>query len=139
MHRALQIAEMVEMICAQVAFDGPNDWWAGLPIQKYPRRRQDLSRLARTSTIFLSPALDALWSYQGTLLHLLRTMPNDLWDITETFYGEDEDEEETMGVKVVRFTAPYDKNSTDSMSGFAASRYQRRLGSLYLLFSPREI
>ncbi|KAJ7809819.1 hypothetical protein B0H13DRAFT_2149651, partial [Mycena leptocephala] len=99
--RALQIAEMVEMICAQVAFDGPNDWWAGLPIQKYPRRRQDLSRLARTSTIFLSPALDALWSYQGTLLHLLRTMPNDLWDITETFYGEDEDEEETMGVKVV--------------------------------------
>ncbi|KAJ7511108.1 hypothetical protein B0H11DRAFT_2386649 [Mycena galericulata] len=75
---------------------------------KYPLRRQDLSRLARTSTIFLSPALDALWRYQGTLLHLLGTMPTDLWDITETFYEEDDEEEETMGMKIILDWFPID-------------------------------
>ncbi|KAJ7685766.1 hypothetical protein DFH06DRAFT_1159316 [Mycena polygramma] len=90
MHRAWQIGEVMEMICAQVALDGPIRWWSGRPVQAYPRRRRDLSCLARTSTIFLNPALDVLWEYQDTLLHLLRTMPNDLWDITETRLNEEE-------------------------------------------------
>ncbi|KAJ7498408.1 hypothetical protein B0H11DRAFT_1997662 [Mycena galericulata] len=100
MHRAWKIVELVQMICAQVALDGPIDSWAGLPVQRYPLRRRDLSRLARTSTIFLNPALDILWRYQATLLNLLRTMPNDLWDITETRLDEDDDEEENASLKI---------------------------------------
>ncbi|KAJ7938654.1 hypothetical protein B0H13DRAFT_1587600 [Mycena leptocephala] len=112
MHRAWQIVELVEIICAQVALDGPVDSWAGLPVQRYPLRRRDLSRLARTSTIFLNPALDILWRYQATLLNLLRTMPDDLWDIIETRLDEDDDEENTI-LKIVRSRAPCWKNNTD--------------------------
>ncbi|KAJ7242339.1 hypothetical protein C8J57DRAFT_1558065 [Mycena rebaudengoi] len=83
MHRAWDIAEIVQMVCEHVALDGPADWRNGRPVEKYPKRRRDLSRLARTSTIFMNPALAFLWQYQATLLHLLRTMPNDLWDIAK--------------------------------------------------------
>ncbi|KAJ7254807.1 hypothetical protein C8J57DRAFT_610939 [Mycena rebaudengoi] len=83
MHRAWDIAEIVQMVCEHVALDGPADWRNGRPVEKYPKRRRDLSRLARTSTIFMNPALASLWQYQATLLHLLRTMPNDLWDIAK--------------------------------------------------------
>ncbi|KAJ7624435.1 hypothetical protein FB45DRAFT_1060740 [Roridomyces roridus] len=77
MHHALQIDEIVRCICVQMAYgDGP-------PVPQYPRRCGDLARLARTCTTFVDPALDSLWSFQGTLLHLLRTMPGDLWDIIE--------------------------------------------------------
>ncbi|KAJ7616500.1 hypothetical protein FB45DRAFT_801320 [Roridomyces roridus] len=91
MHRALQIDEIVGIICAQTARAGPSDWWAGLPTQQYPSRCGDLARLARTCTAFLDPALDALWGFQGTLLHLLRAMPSDLWEIIEIPWEEDED------------------------------------------------
>ncbi|KAJ7621761.1 hypothetical protein DFH06DRAFT_1341086 [Mycena polygramma] len=88
------------MICAHIALDGPVRWWCGLPVQRYPLRRRDLARLARTSTIFLNPALDLLWEYQGTLLNLLRTMPTDLWDITVDRYEEEEEEEDNMSSKL---------------------------------------
>ncbi|KAJ7461130.1 hypothetical protein FB451DRAFT_1371392 [Mycena latifolia] len=75
------------MICVQVA---PAD-----ALTLSLRHTSDLSRLARTSMVFLNPALDVLWSHQGTLVNLLRTMPGDLWDITETRdnggNGEDDD------------------------------------------------
>ncbi|KAJ7629109.1 hypothetical protein FB45DRAFT_1059706 [Roridomyces roridus] len=91
MHRALQIDEIVGMICVQISRAGPSDWSAGLPTEEYSSYCDDLARLARTCTAFLDPALDALWSFQGTLLYLLRTMPSDLWDIEVTPYGEDSD------------------------------------------------
>ncbi|KAF7356909.1 hypothetical protein MVEN_01026700 [Mycena venus] len=75
MHPALQIVEVVEMVCAQVGH------------RKAPC---DLARLARTSTLFLNPALNVLWRHQGTLVHLLRCMPEDLWEITETRPYDDE-------------------------------------------------
>ncbi|KAJ6533432.1 hypothetical protein DFH09DRAFT_1370055 [Mycena vulgaris] len=83
MHHALQIAEVVDMICAQVA--SPD----GLLLREHGR---DLARVARTSTIFLNSALDVLWRHQGTLLNLLRTMPNDLWNISGTRIDGEEEE-----------------------------------------------
>ncbi|KAJ7622154.1 hypothetical protein FB45DRAFT_1006185 [Roridomyces roridus] len=82
MHHALQIDEIARCICAQISRPGPSDWCDGLPVQQYPRGSCDLSNLARTCTTLSEPSLDALWSFQGTILHLLRTMPSDLWDIT---------------------------------------------------------
>lgn len=54
-----------------------------------------LSSLARTSTGFMNPALNALWKHQGTIVHLLRCMPEDLWDITVTQPAYDDPLEET--------------------------------------------
>ncbi|KAJ7616493.1 hypothetical protein FB45DRAFT_1063933 [Roridomyces roridus] len=77
MHRALQIDEILRCICVQIAdVDGP-------PALEYAPGRGDLSRLARTCTVFVEPALDSLWTFQDTLLNLLRTMPSDLWHIME--------------------------------------------------------
>ncbi|KAJ7673711.1 hypothetical protein DFH06DRAFT_1173106 [Mycena polygramma] len=102
MHRAWQIVEVVGMICEQVACDGPSELCAGVPTESYPDRRGDLSRLARTCTIFLEPALNALWAYQATILHLLRTMPDDIWDITEIRDADDADDEDgILRLKIV--------------------------------------
>ncbi|KAJ6533393.1 hypothetical protein DFH09DRAFT_1370027 [Mycena vulgaris] len=70
MHRALQIPELVDVVCSHVA-----------PLQpsSEPGLR-DLAVLARTSKIFHNAALDGLWSYQATFANILRCMPNDLWD-----------------------------------------------------------
>ncbi|KAJ7280712.1 hypothetical protein C8J57DRAFT_1563715 [Mycena rebaudengoi] len=111
MHRAWDIVEVVHMICEHIALDGPTDSWNGRPVERYPQRRRDLSRLARTSTIFMNSALDFLWRYQGTLLHLLRTMPHDVWDITETRFVEDDDEE-NMRLTIVRSRLPPWQNNT---------------------------
>ncbi|KAJ6533444.1 hypothetical protein DFH09DRAFT_1284445 [Mycena vulgaris] len=87
MHRALTTVEVVEMICAQLS-----DPQGGL---------YNLSRLARTSTVFLHPALNVLWNHQGTLLNLLRCMPLDLWHITETqAYEDDENSPLSMNLKI---------------------------------------
>ncbi|KAJ7174807.1 hypothetical protein C8R46DRAFT_1347847 [Mycena filopes] len=77
MHRALHILEVVEMICAQI------------PLQA-DQRSPDLARLARTSQLFLDPALDILWRHQGTLVNLLKVMPLGLWDIDEDREASDE-------------------------------------------------
>ncbi|KAJ7214903.1 hypothetical protein GGX14DRAFT_443394, partial [Mycena pura] len=74
MHRALQIAEIVDLICSQIATQihrdaSRPDWASG-----------DLAALARTSKNFLDPALNGLWSYQDTFLPILLCMPGDLWD-----------------------------------------------------------
>ncbi|KAJ7452672.1 hypothetical protein B0H11DRAFT_2072541 [Mycena galericulata] len=70
MHRALDIVEVVENICAHL---GPT------PLKTDITR--DLALLARTSTIFLDPALDVLWRSQDSFIHLLRCMPDDLLEI----------------------------------------------------------
>ncbi|KAJ7144090.1 hypothetical protein C8R44DRAFT_725078 [Mycena epipterygia] len=66
MHQALQIPELVELICYQTQ-DGLGP--AGT-----------LAALARTSRVFQEPALNALWCDQTTFAHILRCMPRDLWN-----------------------------------------------------------
>ncbi|KAJ7737673.1 hypothetical protein B0H16DRAFT_1425088 [Mycena metata] len=93
MHRALHIVELVDMICGQISLQ-----------RRHPSRA--LSRLARTSRIFLDPALDALWSHQATIIHLLNTMPNDLWEIS----NEDPELGEDRIITLRRPTIPSDWN-----------------------------
>ncbi|KAJ7208498.1 hypothetical protein GGX14DRAFT_633250 [Mycena pura] len=68
MHRALQIAEIVDLICSQIALQS-----------LHPGPSGDLAALARTSKVFLDPALNGLWRYQDTFLPILQCMPDDLW------------------------------------------------------------
>ncbi|KAJ7738118.1 hypothetical protein B0H16DRAFT_1465880 [Mycena metata] len=85
MHHVLGIVELVEMICSHVAPSEElrtrkdlDDWQK----KEYIRTLDALSQLARTSKAFLHPALDSLWSYQGTIANLLRVMPA-AWEIKE--------------------------------------------------------
>ncbi|KAJ7113119.1 hypothetical protein C8R44DRAFT_984926 [Mycena epipterygia] len=93
MHRALKTLELVELICAQL---DPEE------LGKYTSAAShaDLSRLARTSTIFLHPALNVLWRHQGTIINLLRCMPSDLWEITETQISDEDGEPILMELKI---------------------------------------
>lgn len=73
MHRGLQIPEIVELVCIELAEDLPR-YGAG------PPQCQHLAALARTCKTFQDPALDLLWSHQkNTMKNLLMCMPNDLW------------------------------------------------------------
>jgi hypothetical protein len=69
MHRALEILEIVEMICEQAAIMKGD--WSGV------------ATLARTCAFFLNPALNAIWRHQETISNLLKCFPDDLWDIAE--------------------------------------------------------
>ncbi|KAJ7263838.1 hypothetical protein C8J57DRAFT_1332945 [Mycena rebaudengoi] len=63
MHPALQIAEIVGLICNSVnPADDSETLWA----------------LARTSTTFTHSALNGLWEYQTTLINILKCLPADL-------------------------------------------------------------
>ncbi|KAJ7214899.1 hypothetical protein GGX14DRAFT_609692 [Mycena pura] len=73
MHRALQIPEIVYLICSQISPERRSS--RGRRFRCYP----DLAALARTSKTFLNPALDSLWKYQDTFAHILRCMPDNLW------------------------------------------------------------
>ncbi|KAJ7239891.1 hypothetical protein C8J57DRAFT_1727260 [Mycena rebaudengoi] len=73
MHRGLQILEIVELLCTELAGDLPR-YGAG------PPEHQSLAALARTCKTFRDPALDLLWSHQSnTMMNLLSCMPDDLW------------------------------------------------------------
>ncbi|KAJ7628131.1 hypothetical protein DFH06DRAFT_1226274 [Mycena polygramma] len=71
MHRALKIPEVLKSICAHI----------------YPHRHdepsedasRDLARLARTCTVLSELALDALWDFQDTIMHILDCMPPGIW------------------------------------------------------------
>ncbi|KAJ7471675.1 hypothetical protein B0H11DRAFT_1811961 [Mycena galericulata] len=76
MHRALQILELIEMICAHLPakpFGHPDN------SPQWTKSRGALAVLARTCKTFQEPALDALWSHQGNLFHIIACMPQDLW------------------------------------------------------------
>ncbi|KAJ7694431.1 hypothetical protein B0H17DRAFT_1057604 [Mycena rosella] len=89
MHRALEIHEIAEMICEQI----------GLPLGAPGRfALRDLVVLARTATIFLNPALNIIWRTQHTILNVLRCMPEDLWDITES----DDDFDGITSIRLLR-------------------------------------
>ncbi|KAJ7113132.1 hypothetical protein C8R44DRAFT_984931 [Mycena epipterygia] len=92
MHRALQTVEL-ELICAQVLVDKNG-------LDKHASH-SDLSRLARTSTIFFNPALNILWRHQGTIVNLLRCMPNDIWDITEARIKDPDGTPVLMDLKII--------------------------------------
>ncbi|KAJ7495486.1 hypothetical protein FB451DRAFT_1478335 [Mycena latifolia] len=71
MHRALRNPEVLELICRQL----------------FPRRDREpgkdgsrvLARLATTCRDLSEPALDALWSFQNTIFHVLDCMPTGVW------------------------------------------------------------
>jgi hypothetical protein len=68
MHRGLQIPEIVRSIVNMLA---RNEAISG---------RQDLLALATVSKIFSEPALELLWAAQDSLLILIKTLPQDLWN-----------------------------------------------------------
>ncbi|KAJ7674028.1 hypothetical protein DFH06DRAFT_1467382 [Mycena polygramma] len=65
------ILDILELICEQIAQE---DVFYG--------RNPELASLARTSKIFLDPALNALWREQETICNLLKCMPDDVWRIS---------------------------------------------------------
>ncbi|KAJ7174922.1 hypothetical protein C8R46DRAFT_990938 [Mycena filopes] len=71
MHRALTIAEIVQLILLQICPDPTDD-----PSKEETR---DLATLAHTCKALSDPALDALWSCQDTYLNALKCMPPDVW------------------------------------------------------------
>ncbi|KAJ7168996.1 hypothetical protein C8R46DRAFT_1350448 [Mycena filopes] len=75
MHPALQIQEIRELICDIVQ-------------GSYGSRRSSLAALARTSTLFQEPALNALWREMDSLIPLLLCLPQDVWELTP---GDSED------------------------------------------------
>ncbi|KAJ7171339.1 hypothetical protein C8R46DRAFT_1262711 [Mycena filopes] len=75
MHRALEISELVELICFQFS---TNDHGV---LDKESSKA--LAALGRTSKTFCNPALNRLWRRQDTITNLLECMPVGLWDIQE--------------------------------------------------------
>ncbi|KAJ6454285.1 hypothetical protein C8R47DRAFT_1083133 [Mycena vitilis] len=67
--RALQISEVVRMICDQAYVA-----WS-------TSSQTTLASLARTSKIFNDPALDALWYEQQSLVPLVKCTPDTLWEV----------------------------------------------------------
>ncbi|KAJ7939798.1 hypothetical protein B0H13DRAFT_1850565 [Mycena leptocephala] len=98
-HRGLGILEIVEMICSQLDSNRPQS----LPADA----SHALSALARSSKFFLNPALNVLWRHQDTVADLLKCMPDDLWDITESEKDE-EDEEEGTAIRLQRIAKASD-------------------------------
>ncbi|KAJ6512540.1 hypothetical protein C8R45DRAFT_960683 [Mycena sanguinolenta] len=72
MHRALQIPELVQLMCAEM-----------IEYPTFPRAGalQSLYSLARVCRIFSSFALDHLWAHQSTLANILLCMSIDLWEV----------------------------------------------------------
>jgi hypothetical protein len=71
MHRTLKIPEVVQLICFHIY---PDRRWK--PSKDASR---DLARLARTCSIVSEHALDALWAFQDTVMHVLECMPAGIW------------------------------------------------------------
>ncbi|KAL1671834.1 hypothetical protein EV122DRAFT_225880 [Schizophyllum commune] len=67
MHRALEIPEILCIICSSAA-SADRPW-----------RKGDVLRLALTCRGFLEPALDVLWREVHNLEHFLKCFPSDVW------------------------------------------------------------
>ncbi|KAF8173812.1 hypothetical protein K438DRAFT_2023348 [Mycena galopus ATCC 62051] len=65
--RALEIPEIVHMICGQADVDS----WVS---------QTTLITIARTSKIFTDAALDVVWHNQASLVPLIKCMPETLWE-----------------------------------------------------------
>ncbi|KAJ7141735.1 hypothetical protein C8R43DRAFT_1109421 [Mycena crocata] len=125
MHRALQlgILDIVELICEEVG-----ERWNVLEFQPLSgsSHRELAAILARTSPVFLNPALNVLWRHQETIENLLRTMPDDLWSITTECVDLDDE----MGDQ---------KTELDIISGAQKSDCPRGLRVAAFLYVPRQV
>ncbi|KAJ6476779.1 hypothetical protein C8R47DRAFT_985261 [Mycena vitilis] len=74
MHRCLEIAEIVDMICSQLYRPSDLPWFV-----EGGASPQGLAAAARTCTTFNGPALDYLWKSISLQTLLMRCMPSDLW------------------------------------------------------------
>jgi len=83
MHRALTITEILQHIFQDI--DKDHDVRGVHPIS--------LAALARTCTTFRDPALDILWEFQYTVMHLLECFPRGL--IFEAEVATDDNDNET--------------------------------------------
>jgi hypothetical protein len=130
MHRALEVVELVENICAHL---GPAD-----PVKLKSDAARDLALLARASTIFLDPALDVLWKSQDSLVHLLRCMPHDLLVIPEVIPRR---HMRPIAPPIVRISPVFFNFFYQLKSPIAppASHSSGRLGAPSLLHAPREV
>ncbi|KAJ7615594.1 hypothetical protein DFH06DRAFT_1062672 [Mycena polygramma] len=79
MHRCLEIAEIVDMICSQLYRPSDLPWFV-----EGGASPQDLAVAARTCTTFNGPALDYLWKSISLQTLLMRCMPSDLWALDKT-------------------------------------------------------
>ena len=78
MHKCLLVSELVHTIAE--ACTRPHD-----SEEREEGEREDLrtlNALARTCRAFLNPALDVMWHRQDTLAHLVKCLPEDLWELT---------------------------------------------------------
>ncbi|KAJ7503284.1 hypothetical protein B0H11DRAFT_1984848, partial [Mycena galericulata] len=107
MHRALEIHDIVDLICAEV---GTNSLRS---LEK--NAMGDLSKLARTSKIFLDPSLNILWSSQDTIIPILRCMPKDLWDLTTTTTTLDIEETSRSDDSDTQILAPDSDSDTQTL------------------------
>lgn len=73
MHNCLHISEIITRIFSQLVVTQDD----GISVPLYPGT---LAALGRTCRAFHEPALNALWSTQGSILSLLLCMPSDLWE-----------------------------------------------------------
>ncbi|KAJ7168709.1 hypothetical protein C8R46DRAFT_1268164 [Mycena filopes] len=69
MHPALEIAELVGLICAEVSVSS----------HQQRETKRDLNSMARACRSFSEPALDFLWKDQPGMTNILATMADDLW------------------------------------------------------------
>ncbi|KAJ7803572.1 hypothetical protein B0H14DRAFT_2887402 [Mycena olivaceomarginata] len=78
MHRSLRIPEIVSLICDKT-LNGAEHYFRSLNSDT----SQTLAALARTCKAFQDPALDVLWRYQSTVMHVLDCMPGDIWELDD--------------------------------------------------------
>ncbi|KAJ7753600.1 hypothetical protein DFH07DRAFT_886635 [Mycena maculata] len=72
MHRSLRITEIIQLIFGELE--------GQICFPEFDRSWKDFAALARTCTAFNGPALDVLWSEQRTLTHMLKCLPEHLWE-----------------------------------------------------------
>ncbi|KAJ6587491.1 hypothetical protein DFH09DRAFT_1274436 [Mycena vulgaris] len=74
MHRSLQIPDLVQLLCVEIAGDDLARTGYG------PEASRDLAALARTCKTFQDSALDKLWEHQNnTMINILMCMPDGIW------------------------------------------------------------
>ncbi|KAJ6587504.1 hypothetical protein DFH09DRAFT_1027499 [Mycena vulgaris] len=74
MHRSLQIPDLVQLLCVEIAGDDLARTGYG------PEASRDLAALAWTCKTFQDPALDKLWEHQNnTMINVLMCMPDGIW------------------------------------------------------------
>jgi hypothetical protein len=78
MHQSLRIPEIVSLICNET-INGAEHYFRSLNSDT----SQTLAAFARTCKAFQDPALDVLWRYQSTVMHVLDCMPGDIWELLD--------------------------------------------------------